>query len=66
LKAALADVERYQAALDEAIEQARADGATWQAIGDEMGMTAQGAHARHHRVAARNVPPDADPAPAGD
>jgi hypothetical protein len=51
LKAALADAERYNAALTEAIEQARAEGATWQAIGDDLGMTAQGAFARYHRKA---------------
>lgn len=56
LRQALADVERYQAALDDAIARARADGATWQEVGDELGTTMQAAHARF----AKRIKPKAD------
>jgi hypothetical protein len=49
LHTALANVERYDAALTAAVAAARAAGASWAAIGDELGTSAQAAHARFAR-----------------
>jgi hypothetical protein len=65
LRRALADVRAYDAALTEAIAQARADGATWQELGEELGTTAQAAHARFAKkiTTAQDGDPEPDEAP---
>jgi hypothetical protein len=46
IRTALVNVERYDAALTEAVKAARGSGATWQDIAEELGTTPQAAHAR--------------------
>ncbi|MDO4888484.1 MAG: hypothetical protein Q3979_07275 [Actinomycetaceae bacterium] len=41
-------VRAAERALDEAVIAARQDGQSWQAIGDVLGMTRQGANKRFH------------------
>jgi hypothetical protein len=58
LQRALADVERYDAALTKAVEEARAEGATWADIGQELDRTPQAAHHRFAKKIREAPEPD--------